>query len=161
MSLLVWNARGLCSPERQRELRRLCNENSIEILGALETKTSFDRFKDATEMMGGEWNIIRNREAPNRDSIWIGWNKEKWSGTILQTHDQFIHARLKNIGGYQFDITVVYGENTAIKKRQLWEGITGSRQASDLNDWLLIGDFNEIRHPVKKRPWHLRQSRCR
>lgn len=100
--------------------------------------------------MGDEWTIIRNQENANRGSIWLGWNKRKWAGSILHTHDQFIHARLKNVGGYEFEIMVVYGENNAVKRRRLWEGITASQPTSDSNDWLLIGDFNEIRHPAER-----------
>lgn len=146
MTLLIWNARGLCSSERQTELKRMCNENLIEIFGVLETKTMIDKFKDASYKMGSEWSIMRNRESDNRDSIWIGWNKVKWKGIILCIHEQFIHARLLNNGGYEFDITVAYGDNTPVKRRRLWYGINSSRPASAGKDWLLIGDFNKIRH---------------
>lgn len=72
MTLLVWNARGLCSAERQRELKEICNTNSIEIFGALETKTKMEKSKDAVGVMGAEWTIIRNVEGDERDSIWLG-----------------------------------------------------------------------------------------
>lgn len=74
----------------------------------------------------------------------------KWSATVLATHAQFIHARLQNVGGYTFDLTVVYGKNTAVKRRMLWSGINANRTSSSSKDWLLIGDFNEIRHPDER-----------
>lgn len=150
MTLLVWNARGLCSTERQTELKRICNERCIEILDALETKTKVDQFNDARERMGEGWKIMRNGDSESRDSIWLGWNPDKWNGTILDTHNQYIHARLHNTGCYVFDLTVVYGENTAVKRRELWNGINSLRQTSHARDWLLIGDFNEIRHPDER-----------
>lgn len=55
-----------------------------------------------------------------------------------------------NVGGYTFDLTVVYGENTPAKRRLLWDGICASRQTSGQKDWLIIGDFNEIRHPAER-----------
>lgn len=114
----------MCSSERQTELKRICTENSIDIFGVLETKTTIDKFKDASDKMGAEWTIMRNQDNDSHDSIWIGWNKVKWKGTILCIHDQFIHVRIVNIGGYEFDTTVAYGENTPVKRRRLWEGIT-------------------------------------
>lgn len=54
MTLLVWNARGLCSVERQREFKEMCNTRSIEIFGALETKTKAGKFKEAAEKMGAD-----------------------------------------------------------------------------------------------------------
>lgn len=150
MTLIVWNARGLCTSERQNELRRMCQERSTEIFGALKTKTKIDKFKDASERMGEEWKIVRNKDDSSRDSIWFGWNSCNWNATILATHDQYIHARMKNIGGYEFDLTIVYGESTAVKRRPLWSGIGAIRPMSDAKDWMMIGDFNEIRHPVER-----------
>lgn len=40
--------------------------------------------------------------------------------------------------------------NTPIKRRALWAGINEIRPLSTTNDWLLIGDFNEIRHPSER-----------
>lgn len=55
-----------------------------------------------------------------------------------------------NIGGYTFDLTVVYGEGTVVKRRQLWSGINAIRPMPDAKDRLLIDDFNEIRHPAER-----------
>lgn len=101
-------------------------------------------------MMGSEWIIVRNQEEGNRDSIWLGWKHANWSATILFVHDQYIHAHVNNIGGYTFDLTVAYGEGTAVKRRPLWNGINTIRSISDNRDWLLIGDFNEIRNPTER-----------
>lgn len=73
MTLIVWNVRVLYSSERQNELRKLCLKRSTEIFGALETKTKIDRFKEATEKMGAEWKIVRNKNDDGRDSIWLEW----------------------------------------------------------------------------------------
>lgn len=49
-----------------------------------------------------------------------------------------------------FNLTVAYGERTAVKRRPMWEEINSIREASQNNDWLVIGDFNEIRHPSER-----------
>lgn len=68
----MWNARGICSSERQNEFRKICQENSIEVFGVLETKTKKEGFDEAQEKMGSEWEMIRNNEGEGRDSIWMG-----------------------------------------------------------------------------------------
>lgn len=73
MTLFVWNARGICSSERQNELRKICEEKAIEIIGILETKTGKERFEEAKERLGSEWKVERNTDDENRDSIWLGW----------------------------------------------------------------------------------------
>lgn len=57
---------------------------------------------------------------------------------------------MKNVGGYELNLTMVYGKNTVVKRRRLWDGINASRSTSNTRDWLLIGDFNEIRHPTER-----------
>lgn len=132
------------------ELKKLCSEKSIEIFGALDIKTKPDSFNDAVERIGNEWNVIRNQDCSSRDSIWLGWITGKWSGNILRVHEQYIHAQITYIGGYTFDLTVVYGENSPVKRRALWAGINEIRPSSNTNDWLLVGDFNEIRHSAER-----------
>lgn len=71
MSLIVWNARGICSSERQNELKNLCAEKSIEIIIILETKTKTEGFNFVSEKMRIEWNIIRNVEGEDWNFIWL------------------------------------------------------------------------------------------
>lgn len=73
MTLFVLNARGICSSERQNELKKICDERAIEIFGILETKTKNDRFKEAIERLGPEWKMEKNSVDEDRDSIWLGW----------------------------------------------------------------------------------------
>lgn len=128
----------------------MCNENAIEIVGVLETKTMLEKFRGAMDIMSEEWTFERNQNESSNDSIWVDWKTAKWKGTILNSQEQLIHARMTNIGGYEFDLTVVYDHNTPAKRRQLWEGINAGRPTSKRKDWLLIGDFNEIRHPNER-----------
>lgn len=100
--------------------------------------------------MGSEWSIIRNVEGDNRDSIRLEWKTSQWDATILTSHEQFMHARMQNAGGYTFDLTIVYGEGRAMKRQPLWSGIDAIRPTSSKNDWLMIRDFNEIRHPSER-----------
>lgn len=72
MTLIVWNAREICSAERQTELRKMCQERSIEIFGVLETKNKIDKFKEASKKMDKKWVIVRNQDETTRDSIWLG-----------------------------------------------------------------------------------------
>lgn len=44
----------------------------------------------------------------------------------------------------------MYRERTAVRRRLLWGEIGASRSISQANDWLMIGDFNEIRYPAER-----------
>lgn len=69
---------------------------------------------------------------------------------ILVAHKQLMHARLTNTGGYTFDLTIVYGKRTVVKRRELWNELNSFRSVSNGKDWLIFGNFNEIRHPSER-----------
>lgn len=68
----------------------------------------------------------------------------------MVTHNQLMHVRMQNTEGYTFDLTVVYGEGTTVKRRPLWNTIAAIWPTSGGKEWLMIGDFNEIRHPSER-----------
>lgn len=127
----------------------MCMKKLIEIFGIVETKNK-EQFNEVQAKMEVDWRIIRNITEGDRDSIWLGWKPSQWSAAILVTHSQYIHVRMTNTGGYTFNLMVVYRERTAVKRRELWSGISSLRSTSDSRDWLIVGDFNEIRHPAER-----------
>lgn len=52
MTLIAWNARGICSAERQSEFKKICDEKHIEIFGIAETKTKAEKFIEACDRLG-------------------------------------------------------------------------------------------------------------
>lgn len=76
MALIVWNARGICSTERQSELKKICDENSVEIFGVLETKTKRERrlMKQRKEWVqnGVSYGMKEVREGTPYE--WVGKN---------------------------------------------------------------------------------------
>lgn len=127
MSLLVWNVRDLCSTHRQMKHRRILDEKHIDIFGMTKTKLKTDKHKLLQETLTDEWDFISNIDlntVDNCDSIFIGWRKMNWSNTIIVSHKQILHCRLNNIGGYSFDLSIIYGEWDATKRRDLWACLT-------------------------------------
>lgn len=55
-----------------------------------------------------------------------------------------MHAKLSSSGGYSFHLTVVYSENSVVKRHDLWEEIKHISEIVGSEGWLMGGDFNEI-----------------
>lgn len=60
--------RGLCSTQRQNELKQILGERKIEIFGVLEIKMWLDNFLSFRQSMEDEWEIVDNREANNNNN---------------------------------------------------------------------------------------------
>lgn len=57
---------------------------------------------------------------------------------------------MTNVGGYDFKVTIVYGERTPSNRQELWENIKRIKFVTDQYEWFFVGDFNEIRNPNER-----------
>lgn len=76
----------------------------------------------------------------------LAGKKTLWLRQLLSSHRQSMHGRMTNVGGYTFDITIMYGENNVVKWRNLCSKLKAMKIESEYLDWLIVGDFNEIRN---------------
>lgn len=67
----------------------------------METKCKKEKFEEAARLLEDSWVMIHNRSIEDYDSdtIWIGWRKSTRTGTIIDTHKQWMHVKLINNGG--------------------------------------------------------------
>ena len=51
---------------------------------------------------------------------------------------------------YAFFLTFVYASNDSIDRRELWSKLEDLHPSIGNSPWLLVGDFNVIKHPSEK-----------
>ncbi|KAL0460951.1 UNVERIFIED_CONTAM: (+)-epi-alpha-bisabolol synthase [Sesamum latifolium] len=79
------------------------------------------------------------------DRVLLAWNDSEVGVEILESHSQFIHAWVVNRQIHtRCLITVVYGANELVVRRQLWVAITRIADGLQGEPWLLFGDFNAV-----------------
>lgn len=84
--------------------------------------------------------------------LWLFWEETTGGLEILESHQQFIHVKVKpNGGGKVWFFTVVYGAPRRQARLALWAHL--ERLALDLREeeWLLMGDFNAMLFPSDKK----------
>lgn len=77
--------------------------------------------------------------AMTSDSIWIGWHKNNWTCNILAHHKQYLHMRMENMGGYSFNIVVVYMDCSPIKWRELWAKLVDIKNSIGTEESIIGG----------------------
>lgn len=110
----------------------------------METKLKIGKERTLMQEFSEEWSIITNTEKddPNScDSIWHGSKRYQWSLQPIIIHRQLIHAKLINMGGYEFHFTIVFGLNIVLECTLLWDQITSLKSIYGHMKWLLIGDL--------------------
>ena len=75
-------------------------------------------------------------------------NPDIWSCTLIADSIQQITLAIKNKGGLEGFLTIIYGLNSHVERVQLWNKL----QTLNVSNypWLLTGDFNTVRFTNEK-----------
>ena len=147
-NILNWNIRGINSQTRWDDLRDKIDESNCGITCLQETKRDdFDQ------------NYLRNF-SPRRfnqyfytpslglsGGLIIIWNGSLYSGSIVsQSSFQLTIKLLCNLSGHIFNVSNIYGPCQNENRTDFFNWLDNI-DASPLDHWILIGDFNLIRSP--------------
>ncbi|KAM3219264.1 hypothetical protein P3L10_023795 [Capsicum annuum] len=141
VNIISCNVRGLNAPNKQKEVKILCNEENVSLIGLLETKKKIDTMTD--NMFAG-WSYVTNLEEHYNGRIWITWRPDYYKvSTIFQTAQQIICEVMFIPLQILFDIPFVYAFNTKEERHELWESLVRHSRICT-KPWMLLGDFNSI-----------------
>ncbi|GJU73415.1 RNA-directed DNA polymerase, eukaryota, reverse transcriptase zinc-binding domain protein [Tanacetum coccineum] len=80
----VWNIRGLSTMNKQKEVRNLIKEESMQLCAIIETHIKFHKIKKVREKIFGNWEYISNGEDSNKGCmIMVGWNSIVYASNSL------------------------------------------------------------------------------
>ncbi|KAL0294091.1 UNVERIFIED_CONTAM: LINE-1 reverse transcriptase [Sesamum radiatum] len=140
----TWNVRGLNEVAHQRAVGQLVGEFNIKFLGLLETRVRVTNAPLVQKYTLPSWRwFVDYTETGSR--IWLAWCDDEVQVEILAVNTQFIHCRLTNKRAHtKCLITVLYGENEVIKRRELWQGLIQLSRGITDEPWIVMGDFNAV-----------------
>ncbi|XP_073129128.1 uncharacterized protein [Henckelia pumila] len=150
MKIACWNVRGLNKPLKQKNAQGVLKKHNLSILGLLEVKIKpnlLDRMMD-TKFLG--MPFLHNFHVCPNSRILIMWDSKMVHLDLLEMTDQFIHVTVSCLHTHRiFLATFVYGWKSMVARRPLWDFLL--RRGDDIDlPWILMGDFNCVRHPYEK-----------
>lgn len=77
-NLLVWNVRGLNSPNKQVELQVISRKFRAGIMGLVETKLTADALEICKNKRFQDWEFYHNANG-GRSRIWVLWKPQLFS----------------------------------------------------------------------------------
>ncbi|CAL1385774.1 unnamed protein product [Linum trigynum] len=145
-SVIVWNVRGLCDPEKRGRIKRLIGRKKPAVVGLTETK-----WRQCT-------NDLVTSVSGNRDTGWIAKDSDGSSGGIVVFWDKsrfqvcssfvgrfFVGIELKqNSGLGSWFLAVVYGPQERAEKLAFLEDLNNFCQQVCV-PICIAGDFNLVR----------------
>ena len=121
MKWSVWNVRGMNKRYKQKEIRLLLQQNKATLAGLIETRVKETNSTAVLKAIAPGWKIIHNYKDAANGRIWLVWDDSWYDIKLLKSTAQMVHCQVSERSkGYQFNITVVYGYNTAEMRRSLW-----------------------------------------
>ncbi|XP_028760821.1 uncharacterized protein LOC114719473 [Neltuma alba] len=146
MIVASWNCRGAGNRAFPQLIKDIVRRKNIDILCLIEPRISGQKADKVVRKLGfSHW--IRVEATGFAGAIWVCWNEGDIKIEYISSTEQLLHCKVgrKNSNQCGF-VSFIYGEPNYLKRGNLWQTIrTIAEHTTDA--WLLVGDFNVIRHP--------------
>jgi hypothetical protein len=150
MKILVWNVRGLNNPFKQREIRKMLRRLKISLFCLVETCVKFDKADAIKEFLVPGWDWFHNYSTHYLGRIWICWDLNALSISLISIHEQAISCRDTIQGRGPWMFSGIYGSINGMDRRRLWRELDTVQASVGTCPWLVAGDFNVIRSHDEK-----------
>ena len=144
MIVSCWNIRGFNNPLKHKRVLAHLKKNKVDIMGILETKLKRQDSKDIVKHKFRNWASLDNFHKHQAGRILILWNPNKIRINPVESTAQAIHCHASCLTtGSNFYISFIYGFNTVVGRRPLWDNLKDFSSNLD-SSWITLGDFNNV-----------------
>ncbi|KAJ9542512.1 LOW QUALITY PROTEIN: hypothetical protein OSB04_029018 [Centaurea solstitialis] len=157
-----WNIRGLNARIKQNEVRKSILSNGMSFCSLLETHVKPDLLPTICKSVFGDWKWVSNSSVSNHGTrIIFAWDDRIGDVMLLHMHAQFLHCFVRIRGGqHSFFVTIVYGANDSMVRKELWSGLRQAKVIMGAKPWALMGDFNAMLFPHDGFGGYSRRKAC-
>ncbi|KAG7547784.1 Ribonuclease H domain [Arabidopsis suecica] len=110
MNCLLWNCRGANKPNFRRSIRYILKKFPTDMLAVFETHAGGDRARQICHGLGFD-NSFRVDATGQSGGLWLLWRSDVGEVEILESSDQFIHAKVTQ-GEETMHLVAVYAAPT-------------------------------------------------
>ena len=151
IKLASWNIRGMNDPLKQKELRSLVRDHSLNVVCILETRVRRHNSVRIFNSILPGWELHHNYEHSELGRIWVCWNPRVVKIVDLLCTDQAILCNINILkDNSYFFCSAVYASNNQVERRVLWSHLQMCESRVGSKPWFLLGDFNTTRYASEK-----------
>ena len=147
MKIFSWNVRGLNSTDRQRVVKEWVRNGRLSVGAFLETHVREEYATVIHETVVPGWRCVTNYSGSEGGRIWVVWEPAVSVMVYSKSDQMVVCGVLEPETGLEFTVIFVYGYNTEIQRRRLWEElvlVSGMNVVKE-KPLIVLGDFNQIR----------------
>ncbi|XP_044510170.1 uncharacterized protein LOC123228785 [Mangifera indica] len=120
-------------------------------MAILETKVRCTNVNRVCSSIWESWEHCSNERDGSISRIWIGWNKATIRLNVIADDAQYMHCDVKLVReNTSIGLTIVYGSNNPMERKVLWSSLINKSHMMQNSPWIILGDFNAIKHPQEK-----------
>lgn len=150
MRIACWNVRGFHKALKQRSVQAIMATHKIDVIGILESKFDGKDLSTLLRIRFQGMSAVHNLDCDSRGRIMILWNSLV-DVNIVGVNTQFVHLAITcRQTSTLFYATFVYGLNTIVERRPMWEELKLFGDTC-LSPWMVLGDFNSILSAEEKK----------
>ena len=146
MTGFFWNVRGFNKEAKHKVVRQWIQNKGLQFGGLLETRVKESKSAQIVSTNFPGWSFVNNYEFSRKGRIWVLWSSQVRVTPVFKS-DQIITVSVL-VEGEDEEIlySFVYMENTAEKRKELWDDIKSHPNSPMFKnkEWVIMGDFNEI-----------------
>ncbi|KAK1282596.1 hypothetical protein QJS10_CPB22g00515 [Acorus calamus] len=148
MDCLFWNIRGINSREKHLDVNNFLAKHRSPIVCLVETKVASENASLISRRILPHYRLLNPIHGGR---IWILWQPTLVNIEPLFSSDQFVHCKVtSNSSQLSYFLTTVYASNNASARTILWSNLRTLAQSIDNDQWIIGGDFNEVRFSHEK-----------
>ena len=123
IKIATWNVRGLSTSDKQDEVRKLIQEEQLQVCVVIETHVKFQKVNKVGQKVFGNWEFVSNAEDNNKGCrIMVGWNQSKVSAWVIAKSKQCMLILFEtNCLKSKIFCSFVYASNSGVERRKLWK----------------------------------------
>ncbi|XLR56294.1 hypothetical protein S83_006966 [Arachis hypogaea] len=149
MNCLIWNVRGAASNAFRRTFKDMYRHHRPDLVVLLETKCSGSTVTTVIQQLGLKYHIVEETQG-FAGGIWVCWNKDDFYINAIENHNQYIYVKVQEPNVRKWYFTAVYASPHSQIRRNVWMKLRNIANSME-GDWLIAGDFNEIKVTTEKK----------
>ncbi|GJT15613.1 RNA-directed DNA polymerase, eukaryota, reverse transcriptase zinc-binding domain protein [Tanacetum coccineum] len=139
-----WNIRGLCTSDKQKEVRKFMEDEKVSICAIIETRIKSKKLQEIGDGTFRQWEWINNmRYCDKGCKIIMGWDSDKVNLNMLHCCKQSILCRIEDKKGKLLVFCfIVYAANKGNERVNLWKELSLYKRIVTDHPWCIMGDMN-------------------
>lgn len=124
----------------------MIKSHKLSLMGIVEAKLGLDNVDNTvSHCFPPHWSIFHNVASGCVSRIVLVWDTQLFTVDLILSDAQIMVVKLVTLAKVVFYVSCVYGHNSMVDRRRLWEAMRYVHSIIGDTPWLQLGDFNVVR----------------